>query len=108
MLIANGNIGTTQPVLQSAVQSGLQPIYGGPQAASIHHQLAQAWSLVSPRNRWRATNPGTRPVTRFTRNFTTETSATEGRHVPWSFHGPFVSTPGAGTPMHYFRHRRAM
>lgn len=58
-------------------------------AASIQDQsgfvnMAQGGARL----RWRATNPGTRPVSRFTRNTNTETSASGGRHKIISFKGP--------------------
>lgn len=55
------------------------------QSAFVNMAQQGAWQ------RWRATNPGTRSVTRFTRNTTTETSAAAGRHRIISFKGPAAS-----------------
>jgi len=62
--------------------------------AGIYVPHIQAGSTTA-RRRWRATNPVTRSTTRFTRNTTTETSATGGKHVPWSFKGPLVAAAAA-------------
>lgn len=47
------------------------------------------------RLRWRASNPGTRSVTQFTRNTDTETSDTAGRHKIISFQGPLTGFDAA-------------
>lgn len=40
---------------------------------ALYHNLAE-WDPGRAQLRWRATNPGTRSATRFTRNWTVETS----------------------------------
>jgi hypothetical protein len=66
-------------------------ILNGRVTDAVDNGAASTWNVMErARDRWRATSPGLRPVTRFTRNFKTETSAgsPSGKEVAWSFDSP--------------------
>ncbi|HMG18725.1 MAG TPA: hypothetical protein VK573_08375 [Gemmatimonadales bacterium] len=76
MLFASGTL-TVSVTLQQAVAHGcmgLRTLNGLTTSTPGHLVVYANESLNTVRLRWRATNPGTRSATRFTRNWTTETS----------------------------------
>lgn len=89
-----GSMGTSPRVQQHALATQGAFILNGRVNDAADNGSGSTWNALDrARDRWRATNPGIRSVSRFTRNFKTETSSgsPSGKEIIWSFKSPAVA-----------------